>query len=59
MLQDLQQHNEKYFIPIIMISIQNDRASRIKAFQMGADDFIGKPIDIEEFMAKVESSFTA
>ncbi|WP_407407446.1 diguanylate cyclase [Peribacillus sp.] len=53
-LQDIHFHNEKYFIPKIMISIQNDKQSRIKAYKMGADDFISKPIDIEEFVVKIE-----
>lgn len=53
-LDDIQQHNEKYFIPKIMISIQNDKESRLKAYKMGADDFIGKPIDVEEFLAKMD-----
>ncbi|WP_340371498.1 diguanylate cyclase [Peribacillus sp. FSL E2-0218] len=53
-LQDIHLHNEKYFIPKIMISIQNDKPTRIKAFKMGADDFIGKPIDIDEFIVKME-----
>ncbi|WP_350299043.1 GGDEF domain-containing response regulator [Peribacillus frigoritolerans] len=53
-LQEIHLHNEKYFIPKIMISIQNDKHTRIKAFKMGADDFIGKPIDIDEFIVKME-----
>ncbi|WP_258831150.1 MULTISPECIES: response regulator [Peribacillus] len=53
-LQEFHLHNEKYVIPKIMISIQNDKQSRIKAFKMGVDDFIGKPIDIEEFIVKME-----
>ncbi|CAH0129543.1 hypothetical protein [Peribacillus sp. Bi134] len=36
-----------------MNSIQNDKHKRIKAFRMGADDFIGKPIDIDEFIVKI------
>ena len=52
-LQEIQQHNEKYFIPTIMISINNNKETRIKAYQNGADDFFEKPIDIEEFVVKV------
>ncbi len=52
-LQEIQKHNEKYFIPTIMISIENNKETRIKAFQSGADDFFKKPIDIEEFVVKV------
>ena len=53
-LEDIQTHNEKYFIPKLIISIQNDKETRMKAYQSGADDFIGKPIDIEEFIVKIE-----
>lgn len=52
-LQDIQQISEKYFIPKIMISIHNDKSTRIKAYQMGADDFISKPIEIDEFVVKI------
>ncbi len=52
-LEDLRVHNEKHFIPVIMISVKNDKESRIKAYQLGADDFVGKPIDIEEFVVKL------
>ena len=54
LLQDLQELNGKYFIPKLMISIQNDKSTRIKAYQTGADDFIPKPIEIDEFIAKIE-----
>ncbi|MDZ5473979.1 diguanylate cyclase [Bacillus sp. 31A1R] len=53
LLQELQSHNSKKFIPTIVISIENNRNSRIKAYQLGADDFIKKPIDIEEFIVRV------
>ena len=53
-LQEIQEHNEKYFIPTIMISIKNNKQTRIEAYQNGADDFFEKPIDIEEFVAKVD-----
>ena len=53
-LQEIQEHNEKYFIPTIMISVKNNKQVRIKAYQNGADDFFKKPIDIEEFVAKVD-----
>ena len=54
LLQDIQEHNEKYFIPKLMISIQNDKQTRIKAYQTGADDFIPKPVEIDEFVVKIE-----
>ena len=35
-------------IPIIAFSIQNDKRTRIEAFNVGADDFISIPFDMEE-----------
>ncbi|MCA1034011.1 diguanylate cyclase [Bacillus infantis] len=53
-LEDIQKHTNKKFIPKLIISIMNDRETRIKAYRLGADDFISKPIDLEEFLIKVE-----
>ncbi|WP_260631207.1 diguanylate cyclase [Bacillus sp. S/N-304-OC-R1] len=53
-LEDIQRHANKKFVPKIMISIQNDKQTRIQAYKMGADDFIEKPIDLEEFLARME-----
>ena len=52
-LQEIQEHNEKRFIPTIMISVKNNKQVRIDAYKKGADDFFPKPIDMEEFVAKV------
>lgn len=53
-LANLKQHTNRYFVPKIMFSINNDRETRLNAFKMGADDFIGKPIDVEEFLVRIE-----
>ncbi|MEH7223711.1 diguanylate cyclase [Bacillus sp. JJ1566] len=52
-LKEIQEYNDKFFVPTIMISVQNDKQTRIEAYQKGADDFITKPIDLEEFTVKV------
>ncbi|WP_182199350.1 diguanylate cyclase [Paraliobacillus salinarum] len=52
-LKDIHEHNEKKFIPKIIISANHGREQRIAAFKIGADDFIAKPIDIEEFIVRV------
>jgi two-component system, cell cycle response regulator len=41
------------FVPMISISMVNDRETRMKAYKDGADDFIQKPADIEEFIVRV------
>lgn len=53
-LEIIQQHNHKHFIPKVIISSENDRQTRIKAYEMGADDFIEKPIDMEEFIVRIK-----
>ncbi|MEH7524930.1 response regulator [Bacillus sp. JJ1503] len=52
-LKEIQEHSEKYFIPTIMISVNNSRQVRIEAYQKGADDFFKKPLDMDEFIVKV------
>jgi diguanylate cyclase (GGDEF)-like protein len=37
-----------------MISLINDRKTRINAYKMGADDFIEKPVDLEELTVRIE-----
>ncbi|MFD2442984.1 diguanylate cyclase [Bacillus sp. CGMCC 1.16607] len=53
-LEAIQMHNKQKFIPKIMISIDQSRDTRLNAYKKGADDFITKPIDIEEFIIRVE-----
>jgi PAS domain S-box-containing protein len=42
-------------IPVIMVTALNDQASRLKGLQAGADDFISKPIPMEELRARVRT----
>ncbi|WP_409299871.1 diguanylate cyclase [Peribacillus sp. SCS-155] len=52
-LSELQDHNDKFFIPTIMMSVTNNKETRLNALKKGADDFISKPVDIDEFVARV------
>lgn len=42
-------------IPIIFITALNDRRSRIRGIEVGADDFLSKPFDRVELAARVKS----
>ncbi len=44
-----QEHNT----PIIIISAKGDKADKINAFTLGADDYIDKPLDIDILSAKI------
>lgn len=40
-------------IPVIMITVKTDYHDKILAFEKGADDFISKPFELEEFGARI------
>lgn len=42
-------------IPIIMITALDDRDSRLKGIRSGADDFLSKPFDSLELLARVQT----
>lgn len=42
-------------VPIIMVTALNDRSSRIRGLEAGADDFISKPYDRLELRARVKT----
>ena len=41
--------------PVVLVTGLSDRESRIKGRQAGADDFLTKPIDVPELLARVAS----
>ncbi len=43
-------------IPIIFISARNELEDRLKGYNAGGDDYIGKPFEPDELVAKIESS---
>lgn len=45
---------EKENMPIIIISAKEEKGLKAKILRAGADDFISKPFDIDEVMARVE-----
>ena len=40
---------------IIFVSIRDTPLQRVTGIQLGADDFIGKPCDAEELLARIEA----
>ena len=43
------------FVPVVMVTALKDTADRIQSIQAGADDFISKPFDGHEIVARVGS----
>ncbi|CAH1221489.1 Regulator of RpoS [Paenibacillus allorhizoplanae] len=53
LLTILQERSQRFMVPVLLISAQNDTDVRIRAYQSGADDFISKPFDLNEFVVRV------
>ncbi|WP_017812512.1 GGDEF domain-containing response regulator [Paenibacillus shenyangensis] len=53
LLREIQARSEQYLIPVILMSTSADRDTRLRAYGSGADDFIGKPLDMEEFILRI------
>ena len=53
--QLLKQDEHTRLIPVIFITALNDKHSRIRGIEVGADDFLSKPFDRVELAARVKS----
>ena len=42
-------------VPVIMLSARGDDSDRIKGLEMGADDYIAKPFNPDELVARIEA----
>lgn len=39
--------------PVIIVSVRNRHADKMRGFELGADDYITKPFDMEELVARI------
>lgn len=53
--QQLKTNNKTRLIPIVMVTAFDDSASRIKGIEAGADDFLTKPLNKIELLARIKS----
>ncbi|MBE9563577.1 MAG: response regulator, partial [Proteobacteria bacterium] len=51
----LREHPKLAEVPVIMLTAISDRATRLKGIKSGADDFITKPFDKLELLARVNT----
>jgi DNA-binding response OmpR family regulator len=46
---------QKGRIPIIMLTARGQKADKLRGLDLGADDYITKPFDLQEFLARVRA----
>jgi two-component system OmpR family response regulator len=51
----LQKIRMQYGVPIIMLSARNTSVDRVMGLKAGADDYIGKPCDPSELIARIQA----
>lgn len=44
------------YIPMIFLTRKDDRSAKVRGLELGADDYITKPFDVEELVLRVEGS---
>lgn len=42
-------------VPILMLTAKNDHLSKVRGLRAGADDYMTKPFDLEELLARIHS----
>jgi two-component system KDP operon response regulator KdpE len=43
-------------VPIIVLSVRTDEAGKVKALDLGADDYVTKPFGIDELLARIRTA---
>lgn len=43
-------------VPVFVLSVRSGEAEKVKAFEMGADDYITKPFGMSEFLARMRGA---
>ncbi|MFC4320381.1 GGDEF domain-containing response regulator [Litchfieldia salsa] len=49
----LKQKMKQQFVPTIMMSVKNQKDIRLKSYEMGADEFVAKPFELDELIVKI------
>lgn len=57
--RDLRTTTRTSHIPIIFLTQKDERSDRIAGLELGADDYITKPFDIEELKLRVQNAISA
>jgi len=54
-LKELRENNATYYLPVIMLTAKTAEADRVRALDMGADDYVPKPFVVMELISRVRA----
>jgi len=58
-LREMRHHNECKHIPVIVLTSSEDAETKHKALQMGATDFLSKPVDASELALRMRNTLSS
>jgi putative two-component system response regulator len=53
--RELKMRDSTRLMPVVLVTASQDRGHRLAGIEAGADDFLGKPVDIQELRTRVRS----
>ena len=54
-LKELRENDATYYMPVIMLTAKTAEADRVRALDMGADDYVPKPFGVMELISRVRA----
>jgi cellulose synthase/poly-beta-1,6-N-acetylglucosamine synthase-like glycosyltransferase/CheY-like chemotaxis protein/GGDEF domain-containing protein len=54
-LTKIREHPSLRFVPVILLTTKSALQDVVKGFELGADDYLAKPVDLQELLVRVES----
>ena len=58
-LQEIRNDERLCFTPVIILTSSTDSATKLKALELGANDFLAKPVDPSELALRLKNTLSA